>query len=89
MDLTDGQITVLEAFRTVGSMEDVVAAAYVHHIADMSSSGVRSRRAELVSKGALEVVGTKVMRSGRKAAVHGITKAGRQALRKNRVKVTA
>lgn len=82
MNITDGQRTVLHAFLRIGSMEDVVLAAYAHHIADMSSSGVRSRRAELVRKGLVEAVGTVKLKSGRNATVHGLTTAGRREARK-------
>lgn len=85
MDLTDGQIAVLSAFKDAGAIEDQVLAALVHHRTFMSSSSIRSRRAELVRKGALEVVGTKKLRSGRSAAVHAITRQGKAALRKSKV----
>lgn len=83
MDLTNGQLEVLKAFKTLGSVDDGALAAYVHHMssASMSSSGVRSRRAELVRKGALEITGTHRLKSGRSAAIHGLTTNGRTALR--------
>lgn len=83
MKLTGGQHTVLQAFKNFGDMDDVALTVYVHHIADnpMSSSGVRSRRAELVRKGCITTTGKKRLKSGREASIHGITATGRQALR--------
>lgn len=83
MDLTTGQLEVLKAFDTLGKVDDGALAAYVHHMsrASMSSSGVRSRRAELVRKGALKITGTHRLKSGRRAAIHGLSISGRQALR--------
>lgn len=83
MDLTKGQLEVLKAFKALGSVDDGALAAYVHHMApvSMSSSGVRSRRAELVREGALEITGTHRLKSGRLAAIHGLTKRGRKALK--------
>lgn len=82
MHLSPGQRTVLTAFQSFDQMDDVILTVYVHHIADspMSSSGIRTRRAELVRKGCLRVVGTKTLKSGRPAAVFGITAKGRRAL---------
>jgi hypothetical protein len=81
MELTSSQVAVLKGFKDVGPMEDQVLAALLHHRTSMSSSSVRSRRAELVRKGALNVVSTTKLRSGRAAAVHALTKDGRIALR--------
>ena len=83
MKITNGQRSVLEAFKTLGSMDDTALAVYVHHIADtgMSSSGIRTRRRELQDLGLVTVVGTKRLASGRSAAIHGITKAGKAVLR--------
>lgn len=81
--LTDGQTAVLKAFHEFGRpMDDQALTVYVHHIADepMSSSGIRSRRAELGRATPLpliKVTGTKVLSSGRSAAVHGLTTAGK------------
>lgn len=85
MNLTNGQCAVLTAFREFGPMTDVALAVYVHHVAQesMSSSGIRSRRAELVAKGLLDVIGTKAMKSGRRAAVHQINAQGQKALNLN------
>jgi hypothetical protein len=78
--LTKGQQAVLRAFSDFGAMDDTALTVYVHHIADvaMSSSGIRSRRAELARKGLLAVVGVKQLKSGRNAAIHGITRKGEQ-----------
>lgn len=77
-NLTTGQKAVLRAFHEFGDMTDVALATYVHHVSqeNMSSSGIRSRRAELVRKGLVDVTGTKKMKSGRYAAVHGLTALG-------------
>jgi aryl-alcohol dehydrogenase-like predicted oxidoreductase len=85
MYLTTNQRVVLQALKDYGSADDVTLAVYVHQMgeSDMSSSGVRSRRAELVRKGLVEVVGVRKMRSGKSAAVHAITaKARNTVLRK-------
>jgi hypothetical protein len=81
--LTDGQKAVLKAFHEFNRpMDDQALTVYVHHIADtpMSSSGIRSRRAELTRTTPLplvKVTGIKTLASGRKAAVHGLTTAGK------------
>lgn len=84
--LTDGQTAVLRAFFEFGPMTDVALSVYVHHVNEvpMSSSGIRSRRAELSRAGAsrpafLHVIGTKRLKSGRNAAVHALTEAGQRA----------
>ena len=84
MHLTQGQRVVLRAFYEFGPMDDTALSIYVHHIADepMSSSGIRSRRAELArltdeaGNGLLRIVRTKKLKSGRRAAVHALTDAG-------------
>lgn len=80
--LSRGQQTVLRALKDFGRADDTALAVYVHHVADadMSSSGVRSRRAELAWKGFVTVVGVKRTKSGRSAAIHAITKKGEAAL---------
>lgn len=88
--LTDGQAAVLRAFYDFGrAMDDVALTVLVHHIEDdpMSSSGIRSRRAELARPtedrpALLRVVGTKRLKSGRNAAVHALTPAGERRARK-------
>lgn len=82
--LTAGQTAVLRAFHEFGPMTDVALSVYVHHVEEvsMSSSGIRSRRAELAratsSRGPLlHAVGTKKLKSGRRAAVHALTDEGK------------
>lgn len=80
MTLTAGQARVLQAFADFGhAMDDTTLALFVHHTSDkpMPSSGIRTRRAELADKGLLEVVGTKRLRSGRSAAIWGLTAEGK------------
>ncbi len=78
--LTVGQTAVLRAFYEFGPMTDVALSVYVHHVSEvaMSSSGIRSRRAELVRSSLLHAVGTKKLKSGRRAAVHSLTSEGRE-----------
>lgn len=85
--LTPGQTSVLQAFYEFGPMTDLALAVYVHHVADspMSSSGIRTRRAELVRMAdengnetpLLFAVGTKRLKSGRRAVIHDLTPDGR------------
>ncbi len=78
--LTRNQLAVLEAFHEFGRpMDDVTLTAFTHHIerVPQSSSGIRSRRAELSRKMLIETVGTKKLTSGRLAAVHALTTNGR------------
>lgn len=92
MDLTNGQFAVLRALKTLTAVDDIGLAVYVQHIADvgMSSSGVRTRRNELQHQGLVEIVSIKKLKSGRNAAVHGLTKKGKDVLRANRrVKVAS
>lgn len=76
--LTEGQTAVLRAFSEFGAMDDTPLTIYVHHVSgkNMSSSGIRTRRAELVRKGLLTVAGIKTLKSGRNAVVHGISARG-------------
>lgn len=82
--LTSGQETVLRALDQFEKIDDTGLAVYVHHIAgsDMSSSGVRSRRAELVRKGLVTAKGVKITKSGRKAVEHGLTHKGTKLAKK-------
>lgn len=84
MNLTKGQQAVLKAFAAFGDMDDVALSVYMHHVADvnMSSSGIRTRRCELVRKGLLNYVGTKRLKSGRKAKLYGLSNAGQKAYTK-------
>jgi hypothetical protein len=78
--LTDGQRNVLRAFYEFGPMDDTALTVYVHHVADkaMSSSGIRTRRAELTRTAPplLQAVDTKRLKSGRRAAIHALTPTG-------------
>jgi hypothetical protein len=80
--LTDGQAAVLVAFQEFGPQHDEALAAFIHHHSDvsMSSSGIRTRRAELTrfDPPLVQAVGTRRMKSGRNAAVHGLTPDGRR-----------
>lgn len=90
--LTPGQTAVLRAFNDFGRpMDDTALSVFVHHIEDedMSSSGVRSRRAELCRAGLVGVVGTKVLKSGRRAAIHDLTPQGKRLARALFARATA
>ena len=82
-NLTNGQKSVLRAFGVLGEVNDGALAAYVHHMdpTPQSSSSVRSRRCELVRKGFVTARGTQRLKSGRVAAIHGLTLTGTRALR--------
>lgn len=82
MQLNDGQKVVLRAIGRLGDVDDVTLAAYCHHLAEMSSSGVRTRRSELARKGLVQGTGVVRTRSGRSAAEHGLTGLGRQEYRR-------
>jgi len=84
--LTPGQEAVLRTFADYGELDDVGLAYFVHHKSnfDMSSSGARSRRAELVRAGLLGVSGVTRAKSGRSAAIHSITSKGRRVLEEMR-----
>jgi hypothetical protein len=81
--LTAGQAEVLKAFLDHGPMHDAELATFVHHHSPltMSSSGIRTRRAELarLDPPLLQAVGVRPMKSGRHSAVHGLTAAGKTA----------
>jgi hypothetical protein len=61
-------------------MDDTALTVYVHHVAEqsMSSSGIRTRRAELTrtTPPLLQAVDTKRLKSGRRAAIHALTPTG-------------
>lgn len=80
--LSPGQEAVLRTISDTGPVDDVGLAYFVHHRSphDMSSSGARSRRAELVDLGLLTVVGTSRTKSNRNAAIHDLTPKGQRAL---------
>jgi hypothetical protein len=69
--MTASQETVLNVLRKFGPLPDHALVPIVQHVADvhMSSSGIRSRRAELTDAGLVKSVDTVRMPSGRKAAV--------------------
>lgn len=78
--LTPGQQSVLHAFFTYGiPLDDTTLTTYVHHKEPLnqSSSGIRSRRAELARKGLIQAVDTRVLKSGRHAVVHALTPSGK------------
>lgn len=78
--LTPGQVAVLRAFYEFGDMTDVALATYVHHVSEvnMSSSGIRTRRAELcrTDPPLLRKVDHRITKSGREAGVHRLTSEG-------------
>lgn len=81
--LTPGQIEVLRAFLEHGPMHDAELATFVHHRSplNMSSSGIRTRRAELTRTDPPLVQASGIerrMKSGRNAAVHSLTVEGYQ-----------
>lgn len=79
--MTRGQEAVLSAFREFGPMTDVALATYVHHVSSvpMSSSGIRTRRSELVRMDMLTAVDRIKLKSGRFARIHALTDTGRNA----------
>lgn len=71
--LTPAQSEVLSVLRKHGPLPDHVLVPIVQHAGEMhqSSSGIRSRRAELFAKGLVVSTGEKVtMPSGRHAATY-------------------
>lgn len=80
--LTSGQTAVLRAFSEFGPMDDTPLAIYVHHRSNkaMSTSGIRTRRSELARLRLISVAGVKTLKSGRNAAIHGITARGTAVL---------
>lgn len=79
--LTAGQTQVLSAFFEHGPMHDAELATFVHHRSplNMSSSGIRTRRAELTRMNPPLVQASGIerrMKSGRNAAVHSLTTEG-------------
>lgn len=79
--LTAGQAEVLKAFLDHGPMHDAELATFVHHHSPltMSSSGIRTRRSELVRMDPplLQAVGIRSMKSGRGSVIHGLTAEGK------------
>ena len=72
--MTASQELVLSVLQKYGPLPDHALVPLVQHVAQahMSSSGIRSRRAELVDQGELVLVDEVRMPSGRKAAVWGV-----------------
>lgn len=71
--MTAGQIAVLKVINDHGPVNDATLVPLVQHMANvkMSSSGIRTRRNELVAAGKLRQVDEVKMPSGRMAAVWG------------------
>lgn len=69
--VTSGQSAVLGVLEQHAPLPDHALVPLVQHVANvrMSSSGIRSRRAELVEQGKVKQVDTVKMPSGREAAV--------------------
>lgn len=69
--MTAAQETVLAVLKQHGPLPDHALVPLVQHVAQvrMSSSGIRSRRAELTDKGLVTEVDTVRMPSGRRASV--------------------
>jgi hypothetical protein len=72
--VTTSQETVLTILQQHGPLPDHALVPLVQHVAQarMSSSGIRSRRAELVDQGVIEAVDEIKMPSGRMAQVWGV-----------------
>jgi hypothetical protein len=73
--VTANQREVYDVFKTVTiPLSDQALVPLAQHMlkTNQSSSGIRSRRAELVDKGLLKQVDTTTTRSGRKAGVYGV-----------------
>jgi hypothetical protein len=69
--MTKSQQDVLGVIKQYGPMPDVALVPMAQHVANIhqSSSGVRSRRAELAAAGLVQIVGRQKLPSGRSAAV--------------------
>lgn len=69
--MTSGQHAVLNAIKQYGPLTDAALVPLVQHVANvrMSSSGIRTRRNELVAAGKVRSHGTIRMPSGRYAIV--------------------
>ena len=69
--MTAAQQAVLDAIKTFGPINDAALVPLVQHVSQvhMSSSGIRSRRAELVDAGNVREHSKVVMPSGRKASL--------------------
>ena len=76
MKLTKGQKAVYATLKEYGPLADHALVPIMQHqaLAFYSSSGIRSRRAELAAKGALVPKGAVKMPSGRKAIIWKVNK---------------
>ena len=72
--MTNGQTTVFNVLKEHGPLPDHALVPLAQHVANakMSSSGIRTRRAELVDQGLVEEVDTVKMPSGRLASVWNV-----------------
>ena len=69
--MTSGQSAVLDVIEKYGPISDAALVPLVQHVASvrMSSSGIRTRRNELVAQGLVQQEGEIKMPSGRMAAL--------------------
>lgn len=69
--MTAGQTAVLDAVKKYGPLTDAALVPLVQHLSEtrMSSSGIRTRRNELVAAGKVQQHGAARMPSGRRAAL--------------------
>lgn len=74
--MTPNQASVYKALSEYGPLPDHALVPMVQHVAQVhqSSSGIRSRRAELVAGGAVREVDTIKMPSGRLASVWAVAR---------------
>lgn len=75
--MTSSQRAVKEVLKAYGPFCDQVLVPVAQHVArvGLSSSGIRSRRAELAAAGEIVSVGSVKMPSGRSAVVWGVPDA--------------
>jgi hypothetical protein len=72
--MTNSQSSVLDVLDIYGPMSDQALVPLAQHMGEVhqSSSGIRSRRAELTRMGLVQKVGTVTLPSGRSAAVWAV-----------------
>jgi hypothetical protein len=72
--MNESQKSVYTVLKKYGPMPDQALIPLAQHLAEIhqSSSGIRTRRGELVRYGLIEQVGSLMLPSGRRAAVWGI-----------------
>lgn len=72
--MTTNQQHVFDALSQYGPLPDHALVPLIQHVvqAHQSSSGVRSRRAELTARGRVAAVGSVKMPSGRHAAIWAV-----------------